>query len=257
MINQKVAKRAGNILEIARKMAEKYSDWQVRSAIEGITLYFDGYAEPGYTDPGCGIIATGDWNDIPKWIHPTNNCDVGYRSIVSDLPSRVGNLFEKLGIECEWEDEWHPCSLCGKLIRKNADSYSWQPSYSYSDGEINCAICMEDNAEEYLENLEGKYDSCCVIEKIDPADYGYVKLNKDSFETGWHEGQTDNPKTIAKYLDKKGIGRYLFKLDEQSQFYSSWSVYVHESEKYLIEDSMLDTISSPAKMKADLLNDLA
>jgi hypothetical protein len=61
---------------------------------------------------------------------------------------------------------------------------------------------------------------------------GYLKFNVDSFESGWHVGQTDDPQKIAKQLfnQLEGCESVVFKLDENSQFYSKFSVY------YKLED---------------------
>jgi hypothetical protein len=49
-----------------------------------------------------------------------------------------------------------------------------------------------------------------TIDNIDPEDYGYVKYNGDNYESGWHPGQTDNPRIIAKELSDRGVSRFLF-----------------------------------------------
>lgn len=217
--NERICKKAAHALEVAKGMADSKGmkalhGYGVSNHLECIQFHYCGYAEPGYSDPECGLIATGNWND--------------YRG--TDLASRLCSIFEKLGIEIEWSDEWSDCSGCGKLVRTSADSYSWQPSYTLGDGEINCHECITENAEEHLASLEGNADTCNTIEDIDPADYGYVCFNEDSYETGWHPGQNDDPHKVAKFFEAHDVSRYLFQLDENSQFYSRWSAYVHESE---------------------------
>lgn len=223
-VNKNTAKRAHRILEIAARMAREIdgNGWQVRNQLEEINLNFEGYAEPGYSEPECGIVATGNWNTITQWKD-------NQRSEISDLPKRIGDLFEKMGIECEWGDEWYSCG-CGKLVRTSADSYSWQPSYWMGDGEIMCVDCVEADPSGYLEAHEENEDSCITIKSIDPADHGYIKMNDAPYESGWHPGQNDDPAKVAKELRAKGIERFLFLKDENSQFYSRWSVYVHESQ---------------------------
>ncbi len=223
--------RANRVLEIATAMAERSSlGWQLTGRIEEIQLHSE-YAEPGYGS-AVGIIATGNWNTITKWNDETKEHD-----LISDLPKRVGDIFEKMGIECEWSDEWSECHGCNKLIRTSADSYSWQPSYWVTDSEILCVECVKEDPDAYLEAHEGDADTCISIEDIDPADHGYVKVNEDSYESGWHPGQTDDPQKVAAELTAKGVKRYLFRKDENSQFYSKWSVYVHEDEAALIVEA--------------------
>lgn len=215
---ERLEKRAWRILEIARGIAEKQG-WQVRGQIEEMSLHRD-YAEPGYSSRS-GIIATGNWNNVDRY-----DSERQAHVEVSNLPERIGKLFEKLDIECEWSDEWTTCSDCGKLVRTSGDSYSWKPSYWLtSDSEFICHECVDPEA--YLKALET--DDECVTLDIDPAEHGYIKFNSDPYESGWHPGQNDSPAKIAKELQAKGIKRFVFKLDENSQFYSRFSVYIHES----------------------------
>ena len=137
MINRKTINRAERILDIARTMAEKVGGWETSNRIEEIQLHH-GYAETGYTQPKCGIIATGNWNDTTKWDK------VAGRTVISNLPSRVCALLEKVGVEIEWSDEWCACNDCGKLVRGCADSYYWKPSYILGDGELKCLECAEE-----------------------------------------------------------------------------------------------------------------
>lgn len=220
-MKNKIYNRARKILEIAAEMADCYPGGFV-VIIEDIQLYTGGYSEPGYTDPESGVIATGNWNNVTKWTRESIT--------IFDLPSRILNLFEKLGIECKWSDEWCSCSNCGKLVRTSPDCYSWTPSYTVGDGELTCHECLKQDPVAHLESLEGNPNTANTINDIDPADYGYVKLNDESYETGYHPGQNDSPEVIAKELRAKGISRFLFQIDSVGQFDGRWSVYAHESE---------------------------
>jgi|SRR5215469_1199077 len=191
--------------------------------------WHEDYAEPGYSCGKHGVV-TGNWNNIDEYDPATKT-----RRDISDIPERLSRVLEKLGVEIEWSDEWTSCSGCYKIVRTSGDSYSWQPSYVYGDGEIYCHDCISDDPDSHLESLEDNPDTCNTIEDIDPADYGYVKVNEDSYETGWHPGQTDSPHQIAKDLRAKKVYRFLFNLDENSQFYSRWSVYVHKDEIDLLK----------------------
>lgn len=231
--NKNTAKRAHRVLEIAARMAQPLG-WTVSGPIEEMWLHFDGYAEPGCNAPN-GIVATGNWNEVTRW----NGTE---RIVVSDLPKRVGDIFERMGIECEWSDEWSTCSDCGKLVRTSADSYSWQPSYWLPPGagELLCIECVKEDPIEYLQAHEGSTNTCLTIDSIDPEEHGYVKHNTDPYESGGHPGQTDHPEKVAKDLRACGIERFLFRLDENSQFYSRWSVYVHADEFPLLKGESSD-----------------
>lgn len=230
MTTKQIAMRAHRVLAAAMRMAEKVPGWETRSRIEEMQLH---EANDYYTSKS-GLIATGDWNTVN-----TYNRETKEREEISDLPKRVGNIFEKMGIECEWSDCASTCSDCGKLLRTEPDSYSWQPDFWVGDGEILCRECID--PVRYLEVLEGNASACAQIEDIDPADYGYVKVNDDSYESGWHPGQTDDPAKVAAELEAKGVKRFLFRKDEQSQFYSRWSVYVHEDEEHKINGEDAET----------------
>ena len=133
MNTQKIAKRAALILEIAQRMAKKldkeYATYQASNHIEDIQLHSE-YAEPGYSS-ATGMIATGNWNTF----------EVNGKEC--KLAERVSRLFEKLGIECEWSDEWVTCGDCGALVRTQSDSHSWHPHYIVKDGELICYDCDE------------------------------------------------------------------------------------------------------------------
>lgn len=223
----RVLRWVNRILNAAHNMAENNKNYLVRNAIEYITIHIDGYAEPGCTSQH-DIIATGNWNDIYKY-------ENGERTFVSDIPSRVGKLLEKIGVEIEWEDEWAECSNCGKLVRTSPNTYGWQPSFKLMDCELLCIDCIEDDVEGYLLSLEGNSDTANTISSINPEDYGYIKYSDDNYETGCHYGQNDKPAKIAKELEKLEVSRYLFNVESTGQFETKWNVYVHNDEVDLLE----------------------
>ena len=225
-----ICKRAARIMDIAIRMSSKMG-WQVQNYIEEIQLHYNGYGEPGYSDPDCGLIATGNWNDVTVYDKQTQS-----RKVVSDLPQRISDLFEKIGIPCEWLDEWSECGNCGKLIRTEADSYCWLPSYKLYDGDISCEECLKADPESYLSSLEDNPDDANTFSSIDPADYDYVKLDED-FETGWFPGQTDSPHKVAKELRDKGVSRYLFNIDNTGQFDTHWSCFIHADEIEMLKEA--------------------
>lgn len=114
-------------------------------------MHYNGYAEPGYTDPECGLIATGNWNEITSWTD-------GERKLISKLPERLGRLFEKMGIETEWSDEWATCSDCGKLVRTEPDGYSWKPSYTLGEGDLLCNECKTDDPDDESDESDDEPD---------------------------------------------------------------------------------------------------
>ncbi len=203
-----VFQRAQKIVEIASSMC---------SQMDHVSLHTDGYAEPGYTDPKSGVIALGNWNDQTD----------------DDTPGRVAKLLEKLGVELEWEDEWTTCCDCRKLVRTSPNGYGWSAAYwSHADGAV-CEECVLKDPSDYLASLEGKYRKCMTI-NLDLEEHGYV-LIEGEFENGFHTGQNADPKVIAKSLRKLGVERFIFKMDDVSQFSVTFSLYVHKDEAEKID----------------------
>ncbi len=193
---------AWDTLESHRRTAE--------SLIDNLN-YANGYAEAGYTEPKHGILFA-DWNHVSK---------------------RTLALLERAGYECEWEDEWSTCEHCNKAVRTSPDSYGWSPSYVIlNECEIVCRTCLledENWVREYLEGLENRTRSAVSID-INPAKFGYVRL-KDGFESGFHPGQNDDPKSITAKLRTAGETRpLLFKIDDSGQFDIGFSVWARLTE---------------------------
>ncbi len=83
------------------------------------------YEEPGYTEPPSGLIIAWDWN-----------------ARTDATPELLGRVLERMGVACEWSDEWTTCSDCGAFVRTQPDSYSWEPAYTEGDGEVLCRSCQ-------------------------------------------------------------------------------------------------------------------
>lgn len=182
--------------------------------------WYEGYADG--RDAPKGIVAA-NWNDA-VYYDPETGKRIAYPEKIA---SRLCTIFEKLGVEIEWSDMVTGCSDCGKCIQTEPDRYSWQPDFIVGDGEIFCGECAEGDAETLLKDAEG---GTWNHASIDPADHGYVAL-PESYETGWHPGQNDDPKKVLAALKAKGIDRALVVIEDVGQFDSKWRVYVHESEE--------------------------
>ena len=182
-------------------LADDHKDWQEHAVrlIECMN-YAPEYAEQGYDNPKKGILFS-DWNYFSK---------------------DVGDILERYGFAIEWEDEWCFCANCGKALRSNADSYMWQPSFirNYETGEEFCHDCFsEDDIATHEDNPR-----TALNDHIDPAEYGYEKLEED-FENGWHPGQNDDPKKIFERLKAAGHKRLLFVIDSVGQFDMRFSIW--------------------------------
>lgn len=207
-------------IEAAKRICENH--WRARNALEDIRVY-PGCVEPGYEDQ---IMVLGDWNRIE-----------GYGPRERVLPIKVDRIMERLnkslerleefGIRTDWDDEWDACEDCNKCFRTSGNSYFWVPSfYQNEHGSRFCLNCIDWS--EVVEECQGTTKGW-VYEKHHLEDLGYVQI-KDGFESGWHPGQTDDPQKVADRMDKAGCRSYIFVLDEQSQFYSRWSVWAKKED---------------------------
>jgi len=148
----------------------------------------------------------------------------------NNIDDSVSNQLEELEINLEWSDEWRICDACNRAIRTNPDSYHFKPQYWFHpDGAYICEACTVEDPDDYLEYLQSNPHACLTM-SINLKDYGYRNLNANSCETGFHPGQNDDPRTIYNELTEAGFENFIFVLDEQSQFYQKWSVWLHENE---------------------------
>jgi hypothetical protein len=163
--------------------------------------YAPAYAEPGYTDPEKGILF-GNWN--------------------GPVMKRIGDIAEKLGYEIEWSDEWSTCTNCYKAVRTSPDSYGWTRSFFMSECDITCKDCILEDPAEYIEALTNNSDLPDVF-GIDFSEHGFEK-STERYESGFHPGQTDDPKKIAKQLESEGK-EYIFQITDVGQFDVHFTVW--------------------------------
>ena len=192
----------------------------VMAYLEKKNIHFDfypGIAEMGYTDKPmiCANWNPDNMNKLYKWAE---------------------NYFDNL--ELDWSDEWTNCSECYKAIRTSPDSYGWLPSYLWtSDCSIACVECYEKCKEDIIEfykNLTNKAITPEFYPFLESA--GFICYSPDEyckiFETGWHPGQNDDPRKVAKDIEKELPDYdYIFKIDSSGQFDISWSVYLRRREE--------------------------
>lgn len=227
-MKKSILRKAGLAL---KRACDRCTHRDAKDRLQDITFHTDGYAEPGYTDPKGGVIATGNWNNISKY--ETCLCESAPQSygklvVEDDTLCVLGKKLEKLGVELEWSDEWMACDECRKLVRTVANSYGWTRSYWESDYGVTCADCVRKDPGDYLAWLE-ENDSACMTFEIDLGAHGYQQIPK-RFENGLYGGQSADPKKIGKLLRDRNIHRYLFVVDEVGQFDMRFSVWVHDDD---------------------------
>lgn len=165
------------------------------------------YGEPGYSDPGRGILFS-NWNNVPKYI---------------------SDALERRGFELEWSDEWLISYDTDKAYRSEPDCYSWKPYYVITeDGDVigGDEIEAEGSSEQddYVESLINNPRKCNVF-SIDFEKHGFIQL-EPTYESGWHPGQTDDPtKILADLLKQYPDNEYIFDLTCKGQFDISFKVW--------------------------------
>lgn len=210
------------------------------NSINEISIY-DDYCEPGYSlGSDKKFIALGNWNRTSVYDHKQKTII----EIDRIMPDLCEELEEKCSCEIEWIDEWEMCPDCGKIYRISPNSYGWKPYYhTFKDDGSLCGDCIKETPHEYLEELIGNHRKCLTFD-IDLEEEGYIKFTDKEFENGLHPGQNDSPKNVSKTLKKNGIDNFIFELDEVSQFYVTFTVWIHEDE---IEKHSIEKINNILK----------
>lgn len=169
------------------------------------------YGESGYTNPDSGILLA-NWNHVPKFVQ---------------------SYLERNAFALEWSDEWIRSDI-GKVYLTSPQYHGWKPSFVITE---NSSVIGKDEVldntakDEYIEYLLNDPSKCDVFD-LDWINEGFTKCNPDSYETGFHAGQNDDPKKVFDQVKKEYPNcDFVFVLDETSQFYSKWSVFRKEREE--------------------------
>lgn len=213
--------------------------------IDVVHDYCDDYGEPGYTkEKEDGFIIFGDiWCDGNRR-GKRERCKIEDRwskeggSKLHSIDAHYPRLFaamEEQGIEFQWYDEWiidHEGGMGGKAYRTQADSYMWQSSILWTDGDF---LTPDHDIEEWVEYVVNNPRVCLpshVWSDEQLNELGFEEY-QCGYENGWFPGQTDNPEEISKIIGAeyaeqgKGVD-ILFKLSYVSQFDLGFCVFVRE-----------------------------
>jgi hypothetical protein len=185
----------------------------------------EGYAEPGYADPDDCPILLANWNAETRWNKETNKSET-----ISKLMPLLGEFAEAVGCSIEWSDEWEVCE-CQKAFRTSPDSHGWTMFGAFIEDMAVCGECILEDPEPYFETISGNPRMAITINGLNPEDYGFVKINDESFEYGLHGGQNASSDSIARTLKSSGIEDFLFSVDSAGQFDMKFSVYVRGEER--------------------------
>lgn len=153
---------------------------------------------------------------------------------------RAARLYEDMGLEIAWNDETTHCEECGGAIDTSPHSYSHRPEYVIiGDGPV-CQTCLLDDDDltgSYLDEMANDPNRAVMYHFSEETleAHGWQRQRPtDSvirdYETGWHPGQDDDPRKVYQELrDRLGDGPdVLFRIDEPSQFYTRWSVWLRD-----------------------------
>lgn len=218
------------------------------------------YIEPGYSLEGIQVgILVSDWNYFDEPAQEVND---------ETYPL---DMFFSL----EWEDEWSECGSCYKLVRTQADCYSWTPSYALTNGELICHECLHED--EYLQEklLEEMINNPQKVDTVglDLEALGF-HLIEETCDRGWyrHNANQEPDEILKGILQKYPDAEVVFGDLQASQFETSFSVYVrmdwsdeiHEELKAIIQGkakvgelarSMERGLKEASKQMADLQGD--
>lgn len=215
----RLANDAWRLIEAAQRVANSAAN-----SLDLVQVYIDDQYEDYFDGP---VVVVGNWNSITRYDQVARKFDT-----IDDTPRRLGEALEKIGVELAWSDCVITCDGCGKLLNTNPDSYDWTPSYLETEEGVSCEACADFPA--YLEELEGNPRTAVNNDAVDPSEYGYFRIEEE-LENGFHRGQDADPKQIAKALEKRGLSRFLFKIDDKGQFDLRFSVWLHEDEREIWE----------------------
>jgi len=201
------------------------------------------YAEPGYRSDS-GVIVFGNWNP-PRY--PKDGDEPLTKA--ERLAPRLADALEGIGADVEWLDEWAMCEECHRAVRTEGDSYSWRPSYAWqNECEIVCTDClladMDTSLEPYVNEPTKAVTWCDAAQLVDAGwelwepppktvgdliRQGQGAARGGRYQSGWHEGMDDKPDEVfAKIRDVLPEVDVVFLLDENSQFYISFSAWTRD-----------------------------
>lgn len=169
------------------------------------------------------IVAQG-WEDIER--AEKEIIALGLIDDIPDLPRR-GNLLEK-GFNLVFSDEYTSCSGCGKLLKTSPSYYGDLPEYIINDGEILCGDCYGDD--DIIDLALNDANTAVNIRQLKKSleSHGF-KLFRGNLESGFHPGQTDNPRDVSKEIEQlHPTADWLFCIDGAGQFDISFSAWYKE-----------------------------
>lgn len=173
-----------------------------------------------------------DWAD--EYGEPGYGAVVNPAIVIADLWKlterypRIVQAMEDSGVDFAFYDEW--TVIDGKAFRTQPDSYGWQPSYYYWEGELIPFTGDDDiaNLEGIIEDCYNSPDRALNLARLQPRhleSLGWARW-AGGYEHGWHPGQNDNPRDIvASFRLDHQDDDYVFVVDGTGQFDIRFSLW--------------------------------
>lgn len=219
------------------------SDWE--DVVDWLTGAGIGYTG---TTPSAGmsdVWVTGNWNTLQHY-------DSDARRYVdnatgADVPKRLWEALDRIGVNGEWSDEHTTCDDCQRLIRTEPDSYGWTAQYvvfdsrgeygDYSAGDTVCADCLRDNAESVIaDQYANRSDRALTwLTEAQLTELGWRDAMPDSASaaSGLHPGQDDTPAAIVEQwraTDLIDQTDYVFLITDKGQFDIHYRLFVKDND---------------------------
>lgn len=193
-------------------------------------------------DDGDDFLIVDSWDDvhkIQKALEPGFEPRNDYDSSVLD------KYFP--GSTWGFSDSYDICSKCGKLIRTEPDSYSWEPDFFVNDGELVCGDDVRDDPDAYLKTLYNNPKMAnTILTDSDLRNLGF-ELIKDGYESGMYDRHDDPEEILEKAKEEHPGMTFVFSISSNGQFATRFELWgkedtdVHESinEGVSVDDPML------------------
>lgn len=194
-----------------------------------VSDYAGEYGEPGYEVGEGQLVLMGDWWCRDKACSMATKDDRKNFHAVDECRPELFDLFRHC--EYEWHDEWIVDHYHDKAYRTQPNSYSWQPSFLWGDGDI---ITPDDDIEVWIDACVNNADMALpnyldVVSDESLLAAGFREL-ECGYESGWY-GVEDSPRQILDNIHEN-MGNdveVLFKLSKVEQFRVTWCVFVRDN----------------------------
>jgi hypothetical protein len=159
------------------------------------------------------------------------------------LQAMLQRKYEDAQLTTHFEDETAMCGHCYKYVLTQPTHYGWLPNYMWlGDCELICRECALENPEWWLDDSDSEYingTTHAFMPWFVPAleKNGWTCFQPDTdgcahYETGWYDGQVDDPVKVAAYLGKELPNHdHAFVITSVGQFDTHWTVYVRRRDE--------------------------